>query len=154
MNKEEFLKKLNKNLKKLSKKERKEELAKYANIDVNQLDPNIEANKIYEAHNIKEQISLLEAWSEIIKNIEKKDKRIISNLLLFCLYLFVLIIVIKIPFIYTRDMIYNLFNNYFEKETTYILWNLLFEALYAITTIIILIKLIKTKALELKKNAK
>lgn len=98
-------------------------------------------------------IKFLEAINIIINKIKSKDKKIISKIILFFLYLLILIIIIKIPFIYTRDMIYNLFNNLFQKDWIYILWNLLFEILYATTSIIISIKLIKSKALEIEKTS-
>ena len=156
MNKEEFLKELEMNLKYLSKRERKEELEKYNNLDNYNLEVIEEANKIYKAKGQKivmtKEIKLYNAVNIIIKNIRLKNKEILTNIILFFLYLLLLVIVIKIPFIYTRDMISNLFNTLFEKEIAYIIWNLLIEFIYAITCILIFIRLIKKKALELEKN--
>lgn len=156
MQKEEFLKKLDKNLNKLSKKAKNEELAKYENLADYNLEPQKEAKKIYEARGIstENQLKFLEALNIIIKKLKNKDQKTILNIFLFFLYLLVMIIIIKIPFIYTRDMILGLFNNLFQKDIIYILWNLLFEALYAITAILILIRLIKKKALQLEETTK
>ena len=60
--------------------------------------------------------------------------------------MFILIILIKIPFIYVRDIISTFFNVLVNNDTLYIIWNLLFELLYAITAILIFIKFIKNKA--------
>ena len=56
------------------------------------------------------------------------------------------------PFIYTRDMISNLFNAFFTTDLSYLLWNLFFELIYAITCIIFVIKNIKKKSTEIEKN--
>jgi len=82
----------------------------------------------------------------------EKRKEIIKNLIFFFLYLLFLIIIIKIPFIYIRDMVNNLFNALFTTELSYTIWNVFIEILYAITTILIFIRIIKKKALELEKN--
>jgi len=49
-------------------------------------------------------------------------------------------------------MITNIFNTLFVNDNIYILWNLSFELLYAITTIIVFIKLINKKADEIEKS--
>lgn len=157
MNKEEFMQKLDQNLRYLKKKEKKEELAKYNSLNSINLDPIIEANKIYEARGLKirinEELKLFDAISILIDNFKLKNRKKITDLLLFFLYLLLLIILIKMPFIYTRDMISNLFNNLFTTNLSVILWNIFFEIIYAITSIIFIIKQIKKKAIELKKNA-
>ena len=110
MNKEQFLKELTKNLNHLSKKEREEELLAYENLSNYDLDPILEANKIYNKkgikYEVKPSISLLDAASIITNKLQSKDKDDIKNILLFFLYLLLLLIFIKIPFIYVRD------NNY------------------------------------------
>ncbi len=152
MNKEQFLKELKKNLKYLNNKNLKEALSKYDNLDNYSLDPLKEANKIYQEYNINiviyPKISLFDAISIIIKNIQEKQN--IKNIILFFLYLFFLLIIIKIPFIYVRDIIVNIFGLSFTEQA-YTIWNLSFEILYAIATILILIHLIKKKANTLKK---
>ena len=85
--------------------------------------------------------------SIIIEEIKSKDKKILIDLLLFFLYMFVLIILIKIPFIYVRDIISSIFSVIGSNNIIYTIWNLLFELLYAITAILIFIKMIKNKAL-------
>lgn len=118
MNKEKFLKSLSKNLKYLPKDIRNFELSKYENLtDYNNLDPIIEANKIYTSKdlNIKvnSKVKLFSSVETIIKELQSKDQNRILNIVKFFLYLIFLLIILKIPFIYVRDMISNLFNNLF-----------------------------------------
>ena len=60
--------------------------------------------------------------------------------------MFILIILIKIPFIYIRDIISSIFTVIINNDTIYVIWNLSFELLYAITAIIIIIHMLKNKA--------
>ncbi len=156
MNKEQFLKELNKNLNRLPSKIRKEELKAYENLTDYNLDPINEANIIYNKRGINytvtEKISLMNAASILTNKLQSKDKDAIKSILLFFLYLLFLLIVIKIPFIYVRDIISNMFAEFLQINNLYSIWYLIFEILYAITTIIIFIKLIKNKALEIKKD--
>ncbi len=156
MNKEQFLKELNKNLNHLSKKARKEELKEYENLSSYDLDPITEANKIYNkrgiVYTVKENISLFNAASILTNKLQSQDKESIKNILLFFLYLIFLLIIIKIPFIYVRDIISNMFSNFLQTENLYSIWYLIFELLYAITTILIFIRLIKNKALDIKES--
>ncbi len=155
MNKETFLKELNHHLNKLTNDAKKEELKKYENLKNYNLNPTEEANKIYKERGIKytvtKNIKLLDAASILINELRSNNKDKIKNILLFFLYLIFILIFIKIPFIYVRDIITSLFSPIFANENYYILWNLLFEILYALTTILIFIKLIKNKALNLEK---
>lgn len=150
MTKEQFLKELKHNLRYLNNKNRNIELSNYYNLDNYDLDPLSEANKIYEKYNPKTKIypkiSLYDAIYIFIKNFKKKTN--IKPIILFFLYLLFLLIILKIPFIYVRDIISSFFNISYT-DTFNIIWNLSFEIVYAITTIIIFIKLIKKKAHEL-----
>ncbi len=156
MTKEEFLIELEKNLKYLKKRIRKEELQKYEAINCKDLDPVKEANKIYENHNtnirITKNIKFFDAIKTIINIFEKKEKDEIKNIILFFLSTFFIIIIIKIPFIYVRDMVSNIFSSLTSTDSVYNLWYLLFELLYAITAIIIFIKKIKKRVLEIEKK--
>lgn len=154
MNKEEFLKALTKNLKYLNSSIKDAEIEKFQNMtDYSDLDPIEEANKIYKRNglNIKVTKSFLNSLSTIIDVFSSNDSKNIGQLLLFFLYLFFLIIVIKIPFIYVRDMISTIFG-IFQNDNANIIWNLTIEALYAITTIIVFIRLIKNKAYDIEHN--
>ena len=155
MNKEQFLKELNKNLNHLSKKARKEELKEYENLSSYDLDPITEANKIYNkrgiVYTVKENISLFNAASILTNKLQSQDKESIKNILLFFLYLIFLLIIIKIPFIYVRDTIATLFNKIITDQN-YGIYGLVFELVYALTTILIYIRLIKNKALDLEKK--
>lgn len=154
MNKEEFLKSLTKNLKYLNPSLKDAEIEKFQNMtDYNDLDPIEEANKIYERNgiNIKVTKSFLNSLSTIIEVFSCNDSKNIGQLLLFFLYLFFLIIIIKIPFIYVRDMISTIFG-IFQNDNANVIWNLTIEALYAITTIIVFIRLIKNKAYNIEHN--
>lgn len=154
MNKEEFLKSLTKNLKYLNPGLKDAEIEKFQNMtDYNDLDPIEEANKIYERNgiNIKVTKSFLNSLSTIIEVFSSNDSKNIGQLLLFFLYLFFLIIIIKIPFIYVRDMISTIFG-IFQNDNANVIWNLTIEALYAITTIIVFIRLIKNKAYNIEHN--
>lgn len=154
MNKEEFLKSLTKNLKYLNPSLKDAEIEKFQNMtDYNDLDPIEEANKIYERNgiNIKVTKSFLNSLSTIIEVFSSNDSKNIGQLLLFFLYLFSLIIIIKIPFIYVRDMISTIFG-IFQNDNANVIWNLTIEALYAITTIIVFIRLIKNKAYNIEHN--
>lgn len=158
MNKETFLKALEKNLKYLNNELKKAELAKYEDLNSYDIDPVVEANNIYERLGLSIKVSkktnFFDSVAVIINELQSKNKKNISNILLFFLYLLFLLIAIKIPFIYVRDIISNIFNTIFSNDTAYMLWNLLFELLYAIATIIVFIRLINNKAKELEKDAK
>lgn len=160
MTKEEFLKELEYNLKSLTKKARQEELNQYKDLaSYDNLDPVNIANEIYQKRGIKinlsNKIKFLDATNILINNLQSKDKAKLKNILLFFLYMFFIVIIIKVPFIYVRDIITNIFNNTFQNDNIYTLWALSFELLYAITSIIIVINMIKNKALDLeKKDAK
>lgn len=138
----------------LSKQERQEELTKYQNInektDLVELANNIYAEKGLKTRVLRE-IKFTEAISIIIDKTRENNKDIGRKLLLFILYILFLIIIIKVPFIYTRDITNNLFNELINTDKKIMIWNLIFEALYATTTILILIRLIKKKALEIEK---
>ncbi len=154
MNKEEFLKELNHQLRYLNKKDRNYELEKYANLEDYNLNPKEIAKSIYNSYNIPVNLdkeTLFNSVNIIINKLQSKNQKIILNILKFFLYLLFLLIVIKIPFIYIRDLLGTFFENSFTNNS-YIIWNLAFELLYALTTIIIFINLIKKKALELKKK--
>lgn len=138
----------------LSKQERQEELTKYQNInektDLVELANNIYAEKGLKTRVLRE-IKFTEAINIIIDKTRENNKDIGRKLLLFILYILFLIIIIKVPFIYTRDITNNLFNELINTDKKIMIWNLIFEALYAVTTILILIRLIKKKALEIEK---
>ncbi len=153
MTKKEFIKKLNKYLKRLPRKARKEELAKYDNLESYDLNPITEANKIYNAYGYNYQIKnikFLEAANILLNELKGKNT---LKIILFTIYILIIAIFIKIPFIYVRDIIANIFSTTLnEIETIYIIWNLSIELLYAITAIFTLVYMIKTKALTYKKD--
>ena len=150
MKKEEFIKELKYQLRYLNKDIQEEELKNYENIENTNLKPEEVANTIYQRRglNIKvtKKTSLFDSLSTIINAVKSKNKKVLLDLLFFFLYMFILIILIKIPFIYVRDIISTFFNVIVNNDTLYIIWNLLFELLYAITAILIFIKFIKNKA--------
>ena len=156
MNKEEFLKELKKDLKYLSKAERNNILLTYENKeDYQNLDPIKIANDIYQEKKlnylIRPKIKFLDALNIIVEKLKTKDKNIIINLSLFLLYLIFILIIIKIPFIYVRDTVATIFNR-LVTDQVYGAYSLIFEIVYALTTISIYIRLIKNKALDLKKD--
>ncbi|CDF11686.1 unknown [Mycoplasma sp. CAG:776] len=150
MKKEEFLKELKYQLRYLNKNIQEEELKSYENLENYNLKPEEIANSIYQKRglNIKvtKKTSLFDSISTIIDALKSKNKKILLDLLFFFLYMFILIILIKIPFIYVRDIISTFFNILVSNDTLYVIWNLTFELLYAITAILIFIKFIKNKA--------
>ena len=150
MDKEKFLKELTYQLRYLNEETKKEELKNYENLSDYNLKPEEEANKIYQQRglNIKvtKKTSFLDSVATIIDVIKNKNKKQILNILLFFVYMFVLIILIKIPFIYIRDTVSTIFNVIITNDTLYTIWNLAFEILYAITAILVFIKMIKLKA--------
>ncbi len=153
MNKEIFLKQLKKNLKYLTRRERNEQLVYYDNLDNYDLDPLEEANKIYEKLGLKTKlfnISLKDAISNIIKALRSKDKDLIGSVIFFFLYLLLLIILIKIPFIYIRDIPVSIFTEFFMNDNNYYLYVFILDIIYAITTILIFIRLIKKKGEQLQ----
>ena len=158
MTKEEFLTELKKNLKYLNKKEREEELVYYENLDNYNLDPIEIANEIYQRRGIKivlvKKIKFLDAVNILIKSLQSKNKEKLKKVLIFFLYMFFLIIIIKIPFIYIRDMISNIFIDTFKNNSTYAIWAISLELLYALTAILVFIRMIKNKAIELEKEDK
>ena len=150
MDKDKFLKELKYQLRYLNKKSQEEEIKNYENREDYNLKPEEEANKIYQKRglNIKvtKKTSFLDSVSIIINAAREKNKKVLIDLLLFFLYVFILVILIKIPFIYIRDTISTMFSIVISTEILYTIWNLSFELLYAITAILIFIKFIKTKA--------
>ena len=150
MNKEKFLKELKYQLRYLNKETKQEELKKYENLEEYNLKPEEEANKIYQNRglNIKvtKKTSFLDSVSTIINAIKSKNKKFRTDILLFFIYMFILIILIKIPFIYIRDTISTIFSVLVTNDLLYTIWNLSFELLYALTAILIFIKMFKNKA--------
>ena len=150
MDKDKFLKELKYQLRYLNKESQEEEIKNYENRKDYNLKPEEEANKIYQKRglNIKvtKKTSFLDSVSIIIDAAKEKNKKVLIDLLLFFLYVFILVILIKIPFIYIRDTISTMFSIVISTEILYTIWNLSFELLYAITAILIFIKFIKTKA--------
>lgn len=150
MDKEKFLKELKYQLRYLNKETIDEELKNYENLPDYNLKPEDEANKIYQKRGLNVKVtkktSLFDAISKIIDAIKSKNKKIITDLVLFFVYIFILIILIKIPFIYIRDTISSIFSVLVNNDILYTIWSLTFELLYAITAILIFIHLIKNKA--------
>ena len=150
MDKDNFLKELKYQLRYLNKESQEEEIKNYENRKDYNLKPEEEANKIYQKRglNIKvtKKTSFLDSVSIIIDAAKEKNKKVLIDLLLFFLYVFILVILIRIPFIYIRDTISTMFSIVVSTEVLYTIWNLSFELLYAITAILIFIKFIKTKA--------
>ena len=150
MDKEKFLKELKYQLRYLNKEAQEEELKNYENLQDYNLKAEDIANEIYKKRGlnlkVRKKTSFLDSVSIIIEEIKSKDKKILIDLLLFFLYMFVLIILIKIPFIYVRDIISSIFTVIINNDTIYVIWNLSFELLYAITAIIIIIHMLKNKA--------
>lgn len=158
MDKDKFLKELKYQLRYLNKESQEEELKQYENLGEYNLKPEEEANKIYQKRglNIKvtKKTSFLDSVSTIINAARRKDKKVLIDLLLFFLYVFILVILIKIPFIYMRDTISTMFSIVVSTEALYIIWNLAFELLYAIAAILIFIRFIKTKARDYEDTGK
>ncbi len=150
MDKEKFLKELKYQLRYLNKETIEEEIKNYENLSDYNIKPEEEANKIYQKRGLNVKVtkktSLFDAVSIIIDAIKCKDKKIITDLILFFVYIFILIILIKIPFIYIRDTISSIFSVLVSNDILYTIWSLTFELLYAITAILIFIRLIKNKA--------
>lgn len=150
MDKEKFLKELKYQLRYLNKETIDEELKNYENLPDYNLKPEDEANNIYQKRGLNVKVtkktSLFDAISKIIDAIKSKNKKIITDLVLFFVYIFILIILIKIPFIYIRDTISSIFSVLVNNDILYTIWSLAFELLYAITAILIFIHLIKNKA--------
>ena len=150
MDKEKFLKELKYQLRYLNNKAKEEELKNYENLQDYNLKPEEEANKIYQKRglNIKvtKKTSFLDAVSTIIEIIKTKNKKSVLDIVLFFIYMFILIILIKIPFIYVRDIISTIFGVLITNNILGTIWNLAFELLYALTAILIFIKMIKNKA--------
>ena len=150
MDKEKFLKELKYQLRYLNNKAKEEELKNYENLQDYNLKPEEEENKIYQKRglNIKvtKKTSFLDAVSTIIDIIKTKNKKSVLDIVLFFIYMFILIILIKIPFIYVRDIISTIFGVLITNNILGTIWNLAFELLYALTAILIFIKMIKNKA--------
>ena len=153
MDKDNFLKELKYQLRYLTKEALEEELKN--NQDYNSPPEDI-ANNIYQKRGLNIKVARKSSFLDSIATIIEafKDKKNISNLLGFFLYVFLLIILIKIPFSLIRDMISTIFNVFFSNEIISTIWVLTFELLYAITAILIFIKFIKNKAQEYEKAGK
>lgn len=159
MNKETFLKELEKNLRYLSLEAKEEELEKYRTIkDYSNFDPIKIANDIYQTRGINIKINtktnFINSIKIIINVIKEKDKKKITDLVIFFFFLIFLTIIIKIPFIFVSEILYTFFESILSSTIATTLWNLTFDLLYAIATIIILINNINQKALELERPKK
>lgn len=123
MDKEKFLKELKYQLRYLNKETIDEELKNYENLPDYNLKPEDEANKIYQKRGLNVKVtkktSLFDAISKIIDAIKSKNKKIITDLVLFFVYIFILIILIKIPFIYIRDTISSIFSVLVNNDILY-----------------------------------
>ena len=95
MDKEKFLKELKYQLRYLNKETIDEELKNYENLPDYNLKPEDEANKIYQKRGLNVKVtkktSLFDAISKIIDAIKSKNKKIITDLVLFFVYIFILI---------------------------------------------------------------
>lgn len=152
MNKDEFLNKLNKNLKYLNKKDRKELLEQYKNEDTTNLNPIEEANKIYKERNLKYKIKDFDKFIPSVETIINNSK--IIDIILFLIYCIILVILLKIPFIYVRDMISNIFYVLNTNTNYHTIWGLIIEGLYAISSFIVVIYQIEYKAYKIKESNK
>ena len=125
MDKEKFLKELKYQLRYLNKEAQEEELKNYENLQDYNLKAEDIANEIYKKRGlnlkVRKKTSFLDSVSIIIEKIKSKDKKILIDLLLFFLYMFVLIILIKIPFIYVRDIISSIFSVIGSNDIIYII---------------------------------
>lgn len=149
MIREDFLKKLKQNLSYLKKKERDLELLKYESMqDVSHLDPVEEANKIYASRNldirITSNVKFLKAFKTILDRFKNKD--LVGITIWFFIKIFLIVIIIKIPFIYVRDMVSTLFS--ITEDNAYMIFNLIIELIYAITCIMYIIKAIKKESMK------
>ncbi len=154
MTKEEFLKKLTKNLQALPPKDRQEELKSYESLQEFNLDPTEVANKIYIKRGmykyVRKPIKLFDAATIITKELQEKNQEKIKDILIFFLVTILIIIIIKVPFIYVRDMLSNLFNDTFKNDSSYTILYLSTEIIYAITGIVTGVNRIKRKAIEIE----
>lgn len=153
MSKVVFLRKLRKELKFLNRNNLKLIMDEYKSLDNYDLDPKEEAKKVYKrlGFEVPEKQHFLDSVSYIINVFKSKDKSLIQNLVLFFLYMLLIIIIVKVPFIYTRDMVSNIFNS-LQSDETYVVWNLVIEVLYTITALLVAIYLINNKVKNLKKT--
>ena len=155
MNNEEFVKVLKKKLKYLTDEAQEEEIKKYQNTNTNNINVIEEANKIYKKRGlkitVKKNITFIESIRtviEIIKGNNKEDKKSIISYLV---YLLLLIILIKIPFIYIRDLALEIISSISQNRIYIKLCNFSIELLYAITAIATYIILLKKKTKEYNK---
>ena len=148
MDKNQFLKKLKKNLRFLSKPMQNEQLEYYENLDNYDLDPDDEANKIYKKLNYNIKVFNI-SFKDALLNIKESGDWI--KIGLFFLYLLLLVILIKVPFIYIRDIGVSIMENRVDINKYYGLINLIVDILYSVFTIIIFVRLIKKKGYQFKK---
>lgn len=150
MDKEKFLKELKYQLRFLSKAALEEELKNYDNAESYTLKAEDIANSVYQKRGlnikVKKKNSFFDSVAVIIEAF--KDKQNLKGLIFFFLYTFLLIILIKVPYIYIRDVISSIVSALATNETLFTIWDLTIEIIYALTAILIFIKFIKIKALE------
>ncbi len=154
MSKKIFLRKLKRELKYLNRENLKLALREYKDLDNYNLNPVEEAKKIYDRLRVEIPVKqkFLDSISYIINIFKSKDKNLIQNMIVFFLYLLLVIIIIKVPFIYTRDMVSNIFSS-LQEDGAYVVWNLIIELLYTITSVFVLIYLINDKVKKLKNSS-
>ncbi len=174
MNRKEFLKRLRKELSFLEKKELEKEILEYINKIDSSNAQDIEVIKefgsietivkdVCKKHGlnykqIKEQkqnsfknfYNDLIELSTIVKNSDKKKK---SKILLDILLLIVVACVLKIPFIFIRDLGDKITEAFLDSNVTVLaVWGLIIEFVYVITAITFFIKTFKKWFLHLEKE--
>ena len=168
MNKKDFIKFLDEKLFYLVDTEKEKEIEKYSNvidsyINMGQTEevalsslgkPEDLVKAIYLSHGldykkIAEQKSSLKGFKGALKNfgriITGFDKKKARSSLLYVLYLAVLVVLLKVVFIFVRDNGYNFFQELFTSSVFNKIYYAFFEVAYYITAVIVFIKMFTKK---------
>ena len=168
MNKEEFIKYLDSKLSYLVDEEKAKELDKYSKVIDNYVsmgqseadaigtfgNPDDLVMAIYLSHGLNYKKlygrNVVEnSMKSAIKNFGKKltgeDKKEMGSSLLYLLYLILLVILIKVAFIFVRDMGETFYSSIFTGKVAYKIYGAVFEVLYIATAIYLFIHLFKKR---------
>jgi len=167
MNKEEFIKYLDAKLSFLVDEERKKEIDKYSSVIDNYIsmgqsevdaigtfgNPDDLVMAIYLSRglnykklfgrNIVEN-SMKSAIKNFGKRVTGEDKKDARNSIIYLVYLVIFVILLKIAFIFVRDMGETLFLNAFNG-ISYKVYGIIFEILYIVSAVILFIHLFKKR---------
>ena len=148
---EENLKKLENELKYLTKEAKEEEIEKNKHllesndINIKEISRNIYINRGLDISKINNSLAtnITNEFSSFLNSFKEKDKVTKRKMIIDIVYMILLLILLKIPFDLVRDIGYEYIELLSTNNTLYMIWNLGFLILYTITIICAFIALLR-----------